>query len=220
MELSDELGSQYSSICTEDILNDESIMEFGIQENFSDQLDSFANTFTKQTIWGTEFYICEILKSFLLDGSYKLKTNPMTSCSNGFSCSLCEGTIPRYLKVISINYGTLSEKCKWYLKTFAPEIMTILHKYFKTDVTFHNLELASSIHNFIEINNSLISIEGSVFDIEPLKRETYQCAANCEQLERDSCDKIWKNCGCTKIYHLKFEKLYHHFRINQSSMSV
>ena len=219
MEHSDELGSQYSSINTESIINDTSILDFEIEENFSEQLDTFANTFTKQTIWGTNYFISDILKSFLLDSSYHLKTKSMTSCSNGSSCSLCEGTIPKYFKVISIDYQTLSDRCKWYLKTFAPEILTILHKYFKTDVTFHNMELTKSLHNFIEMNNSLISIEGSVFDIQPLKREPYQSDAFCHKFQFDSCDEIWKDCACTKLYNLKFEKLYHHFKINQSSMS-
>ena len=33
--LSDDLGSQYSSICTEEILNDDSIIRFGIEDTFS-----------------------------------------------------------------------------------------------------------------------------------------------------------------------------------------
>lgn len=223
--LSDDLGSQYSSICTEEILNDDSIIRFGIEDTFSkdtftDQLHSFSNTFRKQTIWGTETYISEVLKSFLLEGSYNMKTIPSTCCSNGHFCLLCNGTVPHEFKVISIDYQSLSEKCKWYLKTFAPEVMTILHKYFATSVTFHNMELTETIKNFMEINNSLISMKGSVLHIDPLKREAIQSEAYCEKAILDACDFLWLDCECTKLYNIKYQKLYHHFKLDNSSMSV
>ena len=211
-----------SSVHTEDILNDQEVIDFGNEFTFEDHLEEFGESFNQPILWGTEsdsvntedFRIADIVKYFLVEGNYKIKTRQMTSCSNGHLCGLCSGSVPKTNKIVSINYGKLSDKFKWILRYYAPEIMTILHKYFDTDVTFHNLELIDTFQNWEEQPNCLIAVRGSVIEIKELRREPFQSIGYCQNY---NCKERWKDCGCTKMYDIVFTKLYHHFKMNQTS---